>query len=99
MFSLKHGWRLARQAFATTAAYDSAIANTLEARASAEEDSASEMPETLRIVARRAATLRYGENPHQQAAVYVDGTGTGIAAVVGVVPVVGEGVAAPSPVT
>ena len=77
-------WRLARQAFATTAAYDSAIATTLESHFAAAEctiNSAPEnpMPETLRVVAGRSATLRYGENPHQRAAVYVDGSGTGIA--------------------
>ena len=37
------------------------------------------MPEVLRIVEPRKAVLRYGENPHQQAALYVDGTGRGIA--------------------
>jgi phosphoribosylaminoimidazolecarboxamide formyltransferase/IMP cyclohydrolase len=74
-------WRLARQAFATTAAYDSAIASTLEKHFAAEECEidALPMPETLRVVAGRSATLRYGENPHQRAAVYVDGSGTGIA--------------------
>jgi phosphoribosylaminoimidazolecarboxamide formyltransferase/IMP cyclohydrolase len=77
-------WRLARQAFATTAAYDSAIASTLEAHFATAEcalDAKPEtvLPETLRISAGRSATLRYGENPHQRAAVYVDGSGTGIA--------------------
>ncbi len=84
-------WRLARQAFATTAAYDSAIANTLEAHFAAEECAidalpavdasapAVALPETLRVVAKRSAVLRYGENPHQRAAVYVDGSGKGIA--------------------
>src|SRR6201996_6677501 len=76
-------WRLARQAFATTAAYDSAIATTLESHFAAAECSIDAkpqtMPETLRVVAPRSATLRYGENPHQNAAVYVDGSGTGIA--------------------
>ena len=86
-------WRLAKQAFATTAAYDSAIANTLESlppervssfaegggSASASEPTTS-LPSTLRIVLPRATTLRYGENPHQQAALYIDGSGQGIAA-------------------
>jgi phosphoribosylaminoimidazolecarboxamide formyltransferase / IMP cyclohydrolase len=75
-------WRLARAAFATTAAYDSAIASTLEAHFASAEcaiDAKPDMPETLRVVAKRSATLRYGENPHQGAAVYVDGSGTGIA--------------------
>jgi len=75
-------WRLARAAFATTAAYDSAIASTLEAHFASAEcaiGAKPEMPETLRVVAKRSATLRYGENPHQGAAVYVDGSGAGIA--------------------
>ena len=78
-------WKLAKQAFATTAAYDSAIAGTLEQIEPAPEageaaaiDSAA-FPETLRIVMPRAQSLRYGENPHQRAALYSDGTGLGIA--------------------
>lgn len=72
-------WRLARQAFATTAAYDAAIASTLEALAAKETDAPEAMPETLRVIAKRTASLRYGENPHQKAAVYADGSGTGVA--------------------
>ncbi len=79
-------WQLAKQAFATTAAYDSAIANTLEtiqpqtdSHAAATFDRET-LPATLRIVQPRTAVLRYGENPHQQAALYADGTATGIAA-------------------
>jgi phosphoribosylaminoimidazolecarboxamide formyltransferase/IMP cyclohydrolase len=54
----------ARAAFARTAAYDAAIARYLHA---------GEMfPPTLTLGARRVATLRYGENPHQHAAVYAD---------------------------
>jgi phosphoribosylaminoimidazolecarboxamide formyltransferase/IMP cyclohydrolase len=78
-------WRLARQAFATTAAYDAAIADTLEqideapqAGAAAAPD-AKALPETLRIDFSLAQALRYGENPHQRAALYADGTGLGIA--------------------
>jgi len=55
---------LARQAFAMTAAYDAAIARYLNERAGVE------YPELVTIAARRAATLRYGENPHQSAAFY-----------------------------
>jgi phosphoribosylaminoimidazolecarboxamide formyltransferase/IMP cyclohydrolase len=79
-------WRLAKQAFATTAAYDAAIASTLEtlqtgdsAHAPAVFDTES-LPTTLRLVEPQASILRYGENPHQQAALYIDGTGTGVAA-------------------
>jgi len=78
-------WRLAKQAFATTAAYDAAIASTLEKLAEAPEAEAAAkfdeetLPETLRIVLPRAQALRYGENPHQRAALYADGSGLGIA--------------------
>jgi phosphoribosylaminoimidazolecarboxamide formyltransferase/IMP cyclohydrolase len=78
-------WRLARQAFGLTAAYDTAIANTLDQIADAPEPSASaapqapSLPTTLRINLPLAQALRYGENPHQRAALYADGTGQGIA--------------------
>ena len=78
-------WRLAKQAFATTAAYDTAIANALDKIPVSPEpefpvtfDSES-LPPTLRINLSQAASLRYGENPHQRAALYADGTGLGIA--------------------
>ncbi len=79
-------WQLAKQAFATTAAYDAAIASTLETLSPAELPGSpavfeqSALPATVRLIERRASVLRYGENPHQQAALYTDGTGTGIAA-------------------
>ncbi len=78
-------WRLAKQAFALTAAYDSAIANTLDriAEAPAPESPAApdlaSFPTTLRINFSLAQSLRYGENPHQRAALYADETGLGIA--------------------
>jgi len=75
-------WRLAKQAFATTAAYDSAIAGTLETIELDQPIDAAKQnfPATLRLSYPLAGTLRYGENPHQAAALYTDGTGTGIAA-------------------
>jgi phosphoribosylaminoimidazolecarboxamide formyltransferase/IMP cyclohydrolase len=78
-------WRLARQAFATTAAYDTAIANTLDRITEAPAPAApatpdrEALPATLRINHPLAQSLRYGENPHQRAALYADGTGLGIA--------------------
>jgi phosphoribosylaminoimidazolecarboxamide formyltransferase / IMP cyclohydrolase len=78
-------WRLAKHAFSTTAAYDTAIANTLDqiAEAPAPTEPASPdgeaLPTTLRINFPLAQSLRYGENPHQRAALYSDGTGLGIA--------------------
>jgi phosphoribosylaminoimidazolecarboxamide formyltransferase/IMP cyclohydrolase len=38
------------------------------------------MPPVLRVIEKRQAVLRYGENPHQMAALYVDGSGRGVAA-------------------
>ena len=78
-------WRLARQAFGLTAAYDTAIANTLERIAEAPAPSApaapdtASLPTTLRINLPLAQSLRYGENPHQRAALYADGSGLGVA--------------------
>jgi phosphoribosylaminoimidazolecarboxamide formyltransferase/IMP cyclohydrolase len=75
-------WGLAQKAFATTAAYDSAIASTLE-RVSAngrfEFHEAADFPQTLRLSFKKAMDLRYGENPHQKAAMYSDGSGKGVA--------------------
>jgi phosphoribosylaminoimidazolecarboxamide formyltransferase/IMP cyclohydrolase len=78
-------WRLAQQAFATTAAYDTAIANTLDkiaeapAPAAAAAPDTAALPTTLRINFPLAQPLRYGENPHQRAALYADGSGLGVA--------------------
>jgi phosphoribosylaminoimidazolecarboxamide formyltransferase/IMP cyclohydrolase len=73
-------WRLAQKAFATTAAYDSAIASTLERITPNFEFSKSvEFPTTLRFSFNKIMDLRYGENPHQKAAMYSDGSGTGVA--------------------
>ncbi|HXY49725.1 MAG TPA: bifunctional phosphoribosylaminoimidazolecarboxamide formyltransferase/IMP cyclohydrolase [Terriglobales bacterium] len=75
-------WRLAQRAFAATAAYDSAIASTLE-RVSANGryalQTAEGFPQTLRLSFQKVADLRYGENPHQKAAMYSDGSGQGVA--------------------
>ncbi len=79
-------WELAKQAFSTTAAYDSAIATTLETLAPSESAhtpavfSSVALPATLRILQPQTTILRYGENPHQQAALYTDGSHTGVAA-------------------
>ena len=59
-------YRLAAKAFAHTASYDSAIAAYLGAQ------EAPTFPADLHIHARLSQTLRYGENPHQGAAFYVD---------------------------
>ncbi|MCL1824498.1 MAG: bifunctional phosphoribosylaminoimidazolecarboxamide formyltransferase/IMP cyclohydrolase [Betaproteobacteria bacterium] len=68
---------LAKKAFTHTARYDSMIANWLtaepegvEAAPSAPAPAPAIFPERLQLAFDRAETLRYGENPHQQAAFY-----------------------------
>jgi phosphoribosylaminoimidazolecarboxamide formyltransferase / IMP cyclohydrolase len=75
-------WRLAQKAFATTAAYDSAIASTLErvnSNGHFELRPADGFPSTLRTSFQKVMDLRYGENPHQKAAMYSDDSGKGVA--------------------
>ncbi|RME67255.1 MAG: bifunctional phosphoribosylaminoimidazolecarboxamide formyltransferase/IMP cyclohydrolase PurH [Verrucomicrobia bacterium] len=63
--------RLALKVFQRTAAYDAAIAGYLEADlAEPDLDAASGFPAKLTLSFDRAQTLRYGENPHQKAALY-----------------------------
>ena len=56
--------RLAAAAYAHTAAYDAAIAGWLAG------EEGEVFPERLSLAATRAQVLRYGENPHQRAALY-----------------------------
>jgi phosphoribosylaminoimidazolecarboxamide formyltransferase/IMP cyclohydrolase len=58
--------RLAAKAFAATAAYDAMIASWF-----AYADQREMFPAALSLPLRKAGTLRYGENPHQQAALYL----------------------------
>jgi phosphoribosylaminoimidazolecarboxamide formyltransferase/IMP cyclohydrolase len=62
--------RMAGKAYARTAAYDSAIASWFAFSPTA-SDEPTLFPDTLPIALKRADTLRYGENPHQSAAIYV----------------------------
>lgn len=66
--------RLARDAFAHTAAYDSAIVAWFDADGPGEQPPLPEahapLPRTLHVSARLAQPLRYGENPHQVGARY-----------------------------
>ncbi|MBW3637972.1 MAG: bifunctional phosphoribosylaminoimidazolecarboxamide formyltransferase/IMP cyclohydrolase [Armatimonadetes bacterium] len=55
--------QLATKAFAHTSAYDAAITTYL---------SGQTMPDSLRLPYEKAFDLRYGENPHQKAAFYVE---------------------------
>jgi phosphoribosylaminoimidazolecarboxamide formyltransferase/IMP cyclohydrolase len=63
--------RFAARAFAHTARYDGMIADWMAARADGEPTAA--YPPTLHLALRREQELRYGENPHQAAALYLDG--------------------------
>ena len=67
-------WHLAVQAFEATAAYDRAISGRLEQIGKKPEA----LPSVLDVRVPRRMSLRYGENPHQQAALYASGW-TGIA--------------------
>jgi phosphoribosylaminoimidazolecarboxamide formyltransferase/IMP cyclohydrolase len=67
--SLATNARLARKAFQTTAHYDGAIADYL---GSLQDGGRARFGETIHIGLRKAQDLRYGENPHQQAALYGD---------------------------
>ena len=60
--------KLAAKAYARTAAYDSAIATWFA------KQQGETFPERLTLAAERVQVLRYGENPHQQAAFYADGS-------------------------
>src|ERR1700747_748706 len=72
-------WRLAQTAFAVTAAYDSAIASTLERISPENMERESGFPNTLRFSFHKTLDLRYGENPHQKAQMYSDSSGVGVA--------------------
>ncbi len=79
-------WRLAKAAFALTAAYDTAIANALENLnpsqqnlSGPEQSQNSSFPAALRLNYPLKMSLRYGENPHQHAALYSNQSGTGVA--------------------
>jgi phosphoribosylaminoimidazolecarboxamide formyltransferase / IMP cyclohydrolase len=80
-FSQSHDWSLAtrlalaRKAFAMTARYDSLIAAEFE-RLSVSDGAVvlggrPDLPAQLHLELSRHAALRYGENPHQKAALYV----------------------------
>jgi phosphoribosylaminoimidazolecarboxamide formyltransferase / IMP cyclohydrolase len=66
MTSLDLRKRLAAKAFSVTAAYDSMISSWFGFG-----DQRQLFPDMVPLVMNRAAELRYGENPHQQAALYV----------------------------
>ena len=67
---------LAEKAFAHTAAYDAAIASWFA------QQRDEKFPETVTLSSTRQQKLRYGENPDQAAAFYVDFPGAGLASLV-----------------
>ncbi|CAL9446279.1 Bifunctional purine biosynthesis protein PurH [Streptomyces sp. enrichment culture] len=72
-FDLAARKRLAAEAFRHTAAYDVAVASWFASDYAPADD--ARFPDFLGATWGRAHTLRYGENPHQPAALYVSGTG------------------------
>lgn len=80
-FTLAARRELAAAAFAHTAAYDVAVANWFAADYAGDDTAAATgFPAVTGQTWQRGAVLRYGENPHQPAALYSDGSGGGIAA-------------------
>jgi phosphoribosylaminoimidazolecarboxamide formyltransferase / IMP cyclohydrolase len=67
--SAKTHWNLAKKAFAATAAYDRAVS----AKLSEIPPTGEPLPAMLDIRVPRTLALRYGENPHQSAALYSNG--------------------------
>ncbi|MFD5796766.1 bifunctional phosphoribosylaminoimidazolecarboxamide formyltransferase/IMP cyclohydrolase [Streptomyces diastatochromogenes] len=76
-FDLATRKRLAAEAFQHTAAYDVAVASWFASAYAPVDD--SPFPDFLGATWERENTLRYGENPHQPAALYVDAAGAGLA--------------------
>ena len=69
-------WNLAKKAFSATAAYDRAVSARLAEIASPSDATPKQsdiLPAILDIRAPRSLALRYGENPHQSAALYATG--------------------------
>ena len=72
--ALRH--RLAEKVYAHTAAYDAAITSWFA------QQRGDRFPDTLPLALSRKQTLRYGENPGQEAAFYLERSGHGLAALV-----------------
>jgi phosphoribosylaminoimidazolecarboxamide formyltransferase/IMP cyclohydrolase len=62
----------AQRAFAHTAAYDAKIAEYLAGIVADQPAAATPLPPALTLSLQKAADLRYGENPHQKGALYVE---------------------------
>ena len=78
-FTLEQRKQLAAEAFVHTASYDVAVAswmgNVLTDSSEAESDQGASFPAWAGATWERSAVLRYGENPHQAAALYRTGHG------------------------
>jgi phosphoribosylaminoimidazolecarboxamide formyltransferase/IMP cyclohydrolase len=77
-FTLAQRQRLAGKAFEHTAAYDVAVASWMGS-VLAPSDDGTGFPAFVGATWERSAVLRYGENPHQRAALYVNGSDSGLA--------------------
>jgi len=75
-FTLEERKKLASLAFRHTATYDVAVASWMEFTLAPEDGDAPQfLPPWFGRTWRRTSVLRYGENPHQQAAIYSDDVG------------------------
>jgi phosphoribosylaminoimidazolecarboxamide formyltransferase/IMP cyclohydrolase len=82
--SLEERLRLAAKVFATMAKYDGEISNYLGAYSMRGDDSSFSLPPVYSVQFQNGRSLRYGENPHQQAMVY------GASGISGSVPLQGK---------
>ncbi len=78
-FTLEQRKRLAAEAFVHTATYDVHVASWMGSVLTDTSAGDSTFPAWVGATWDRAAVLRYGENPHQSAALYLNGFGTGLA--------------------
>jgi len=62
--------KLARSAFAHTAAYDASIVTWFDEAAPATDETTTALPPSIHLALERVQNLRYGENPHQEGARY-----------------------------
>jgi phosphoribosylaminoimidazolecarboxamide formyltransferase/IMP cyclohydrolase len=77
--TLRERRQLAARAFRHTARYDAVIADWMASHAAAESPTAIDVPERIALNLERRLPSRYGENPHQPAALYAPaGTACGL---------------------
>ncbi|WP_280397078.1 bifunctional phosphoribosylaminoimidazolecarboxamide formyltransferase/IMP cyclohydrolase [Nocardia carnea] len=74
-FTLAERTSLAAKAFQHTASYDVAVATWMAETLTGDGAADAEFPAWIGKSWQRSAVLRYGENPHQRAALYTDGSG------------------------